>query len=120
MTKVEANRQLIIGYIILGIGIVLGFGLDYNSGIFPLLFGYMIWSTFWGYKLIYKRLKMNIIKHSKESPVVITSDSFLDYFHKVHQYKLLQELIIFFVCHIVGVFGGSIFMQYKLSKIAYF
>jgi hypothetical protein len=120
MTKIEAKRQLNIGYMILIIGVIIGFGFDNNSGISPLLFGYIVWSTYWGYKLLYKSLKKNLNNYTNSSPVHISSKDVFDYFHKVHQYRWLTELIIFFICYIVGVFGGSIFMQAKLSKIAYF
>ena len=116
MTKAEAKKQLIIGYIIFIIAFILGFSLDKKAGLPPLAVGYIVWSTFWGYKLLYKRLK----GYSTNTPVKISANGVFDYFQKVSHFRWVTELFFFFICYVVGNLGGSIYMQIKLSKIAYF
>ena len=120
MTKQLAVKLLNIGYVIFGISTFSGFFMDNHSIVFPFIFGYIIWSTYWGYKLLYKKLKVRMGNYSKNTPVHISTDNVFDYFHKVHQYKWFIKLVAIFICHIVGMFGGGIYMQYTLSKIAYF
>ena len=116
MTKTEAKRQLMIGYIIFVIGLFIGYSIQKSDVLSPLLIGYVCWSTFWGYKLLYRKIK----NYSITSPVHLSARSSFDYFKKVLSYKWFSELIIFIICYIVGNMGGSLFMQVKLSKIAYF
>lgn len=114
MTKKEATLQLNTGYIIFGVGIIIGFFLK-NINIPTLMIGYIIWSTYMGYKLLYKKIK----KISIGSPVHISTKNSFEYFQKLFQFKWVSELIIFFICYIVGNLGGSIYLQIKLSRIAY-
>lgn len=115
MTKKEASYQLNIGYMIFVIGVIIGLYIK-NINISTFMIGYIIWSTYMGYKLLYKRLKSISI----DSPVHISAKNSFEYFQKVFQFKWVSELIIFFICYIIGNLGGSIYLQFKLSKIAYF
>lgn len=116
MNREEAKKQLLTGYIVFAIGILIGFNLVKDKEYSPFLVGYVVWSTFWGYKLLYRKLK----SYSIESPVHISSRNLFDYFKKVLSYKWFSEILILTICYIVGNMGGSIYMQVKLSKIAYF
>lgn len=116
MNREEAKRQLLTGYIVFAIGVLIGYTFRKNNEYSPFLIGYVVWSTFWGYKLLYNKLKSFNIN----SPVHISSRNSFDYFKKVLSYKWFSEILILTICYIVGNMGGSIYMQIILSKKAYF
>jgi len=119
MTKQEARRQLNIGYLLFIIGVILGYALNITQ-ISPFGLGYLIWSTYWGYRLAYRPVKEFIYKLIYGTPVVITADSIRDVIDKAFEFNLIIEFILFIICYLIGALGGGIYMQIKLSRIAYF
>jgi len=119
MSKQEARSQLNMGYMLFIIGVIIGYAFQITQ-ISPFGLGYLIWSTYWGYRLAYKPIKEIIYRHMFKTPVVITAKSILDYIRKIHDFNLFIEAIMFFICYFVGALGGGIYMQIKLSRIAYF
>lgn len=121
MFKKEAQKQLNIGYALLLGGVVVGLGLDNKGGnntLNPLLFGYLFWSIYWGYKIAYRKVSMQFSKFFN-TPVHITARGTGDFFSKSIVYKLTSEFIKFWICYFIGALGGGIIQQVKLSKIAY-
>ncbi len=119
MTKQEARRQLNIGYLLFILGIIIGYAFHLKQ-ISPIGLGYLIWSTYWGYRLAYRPVKELIYHYLNRTPVTITANSIWDFWDKVHEFNLIMEFIMFFICYFVGALGGGIYMQIKLSRIAYF
>jgi hypothetical protein len=116
MNKEEARKQLLIGYLVFAVAVFIGFTFVDGNECSPFLIGYLIWSTFWGYKLSYFKLK----NFGNNSPVNINSKNSFDYLMKNIKYKWVSELLIFTICYIVGNMGRGIYMQIMLSKKAYF
>jgi hypothetical protein len=121
ITEIEINRdtaqrELFKGYIIFVVGMIIGYYFTNNHEFSPFLIAYAIWATFWGYKLLYKKLK----SFSLESPVHISTKSATQHFKQTLKYKVAYEIFTLGSCYIVGVMGGGIYMQIKLSYKAYF
>ena len=119
MTKLEARKQLNLGYIIFIIGFIFGIlihkKIEQNVFYSSLMFGYFSWATYWGYKIIYIK-----ISNFFYTPIHIEVRSIKDYFTKTIIFKYTIEFVKFWICYTIGAFGGGFFKQIQLSKIAYF
>jgi hypothetical protein len=112
----KAQRELFKGYMIFAVGMIVGYYFANNHELSPFLIAYVIWATFWGYKMLYKKLKSSNL----ESPVKLSTTSTSQHFKQTLKYKVAFEIFTLVTCYIVGVMGGGIYMQIKLSYKAYF
>lgn len=123
MIKDEARKQLNRGYIYLLAGFILGlfFLISYkiNDYFTSLLLGYISWSIYWGYKIYNSKISKHFSSFFN-APVHIEAKDTYDYFSKSISYKIFTEFIKFWICYLIGVFGGAIYKQIQLSRIAYF
>lgn len=115
MTKAEAQKQLIQGYILAGIGLIVGVILPNTSHnpkpVFaPLLFAYTFWATYWGVKIMYPLVKSYF-------DVPVGSMELWDAIAK-RRTKMFWTLgVTLILGYFVGVFGGGIYKQVRLMAI---
>ncbi|OGU85862.1 MAG: hypothetical protein A2279_07280 [Stygiobacter sp. RIFOXYA12_FULL_38_9] len=114
MNKKKAQRLLFIGYVFALIGCLVGFSSKFHNSVFVVLItGYLFWSCYWGWVLTYKKVK-----------------SFFNGMHtfgetlpQLFKNHLLKELAIYCIILciglVIGSFGGSVYMQIKLTPVAY-
>lgn len=118
MNKKKAIKQLNFGYVLFISGIFLGVlihqKIGLNAFVSAFIWGYFFWSIFWGYKIFNPK-----ISSFSNSPVHIKANGTRDYIMKNIVFKITLEFIRFWICYFVGAFGGAIYKQIQLSKIAY-
>lgn len=115
ISKEIARTQLFIGYIFAAIGFAIGASNDiYNNPIFSIfMVGYLIWGVYWGYQIVSKPI------HGFFGQMIVIEDNMFKLFFEYIMKKLIILGLIISVGFIVGTFGGAIYMQIKLSMIAY-
>lgn len=115
MTKAEAQKKLIQGYILAGIGLIVGVILPNTASnpkpVFaPLLFAYTFWATYWGVKIMYPLVKSYF-------DVPVGSMELWDAIAK-RRTKMFWTLgVTLTLGCLVGVFGGGIYKQVRLMVI---
>ena len=115
ISKETARNQLFIGYIFAAIGFALGASNDiYNNPILSfILIGYIIWGVYWGYRIVSKPI------NDFFSNLIVFEDNLFKLFFEYILKKLIILGIILSIGFVVGTLGGAIYMQIKLSQIAY-
>ncbi len=118
MNSQEAQRILNIGYIIFGIGLIVGsFFNQYGSMLLSaLMTAYIFWSMFWGIRI----MKKHFYSFFNFQGLHIGVRNIFELLFLNIGLKIILFILFIFVSYVVGVFGGAIFMQIKLSRIAYF
>jgi len=115
ITKEAARNQLLIGYVFA----VIGFFIGANNNLYgnPILsffmIGYLLWSIYWGYKIVSLPIQDFFGK------MIAIEDNLFKLFFEHILKKLIIFGIIIFIGIFVGTFGGAIYKQIKLSLIAY-
>lgn len=115
MTKPQAQKQLIQGYILASIGLIIGVILPNTPSspkpVFaPLLFAYTFWATYWGIKIMYP-----LVKGYFDVPV--DSIELWDAIAK-RRTKMFWTLgVTLALGCLVGMFGGGLYKQISLMRI---
>lgn len=115
-SKEEARRQLNWGYFYIACGFLFAIFSNSPKGS-SLFWAYLLWSVYWGYNIISQPFDDFF---RKNTPIHLTAINADDYVNKTIKFKysmLLKKMLwgLFF-----GIFGGAIYKQFTLSKIAYF
>lgn len=115
ISKEEARKKLLIGYVFAGLGIIIGSSYDVydNPFLSLILIGYFVWSGYWGFSIVYKPI------NSFFSNMIVIEDNLYKLFLEFIMKKLIVLSIILAIGLIVGSIGGAVYMQITLSRIAY-
>jgi hypothetical protein len=115
MTKEKARNQLLIGYIFAGIGFAIGANNDiYQNPLLSFFFiGYAFWGAYWGWLILYKPISDFF------SRMIVFEDNLYKLFIKFILKRLIVYGLILSLGIVIGTCGGAIWMQIKLSQIAY-
>lgn len=115
ISKEEARKKLLIGYVFAGLGIIIGSSYDVydNPFLSLILIGYFVWSGYWGFSIVYKPI------NSFFSNMIVIEDNLYKLFIEFIMKKLIVLSIILAIGLIVGSIGGAVYMQITLSSIAY-
>ncbi len=115
ITKEQARTQLLIGYLFAGIGFAIGANNDiYHNAAFSIFFiGYVFWSGYWGFRIAYKPISDFFAN------MIVLEANLAKLFLVFIMKRLIVYGIILCAGLIIGIFGGAIYMQVKLSPIAY-
>lgn len=119
MNRALAKKWLNWGYAFFMIGFFIGLKLPDVTGDKPagmsVFLGYVFWSAYWGYRIIY-----NPFNRFFDGQVLYPTDSAYDFVHHHIRFKYQMFIIKLLIGAFVGFWGGAIYQQFKLSKIAYF
>jgi len=115
ITKEKARSQLLIGYVFAGIGFFIGAYNDiYHNPIFSIFFiGYVFWGGYWGWLMLHK----SIIDFF--SRMIVFENNLYKLFIEFIIKRLIVYGIILSLGLVIGTCGGAVYMQLKLSLIAY-
>lgn len=115
ISKEEARKKLLIGYIFASFGLIIGSSYyEYDNKFLSfILIGYFVWSGYWGFSIVYNPISTFF------SNIIVFEDNLYKLFIEFILKKLIVLSIILAISIIVGSFGGAVYMQITLSSIAY-
>jgi hypothetical protein len=115
MTKVEAIRQLNIGYALAAIGFVFGAiatnEIKQNFLFSGLIMSYAFWGIYWGFRIVNQPIK----NFFAGVFIMETSIPKLIWNHLI--YKLTMFAITFIIAYFIGLLGGGIYKQITLMQV---
>lgn len=115
MIKVEAQRQLKMGYVFAIIGFIIGVisyeTLRENIFLSGLIIAYAFWGTYWGFRIVTKPI------HKFFAGTFLVETSIPKLIWKHILFKLTIFGITFFLAYFIGLLGGGIYKQVTLMNL---
>lgn len=117
MNKSEARSQLNWSYFYILLGLISSFFYPFSVSNDTLGWIYIVWSAYWGYRII--NTPFNDFFY-KNTPIHINAKNADDYIDKTILFKESMFFKKVLWGFFLGMFGGAIYRQIRLSIIAYF
>lgn len=118
MSKQQAIVQLNWSYFYILLGFISSFFYPFSISGDSASWIYIVWSAYWGYRIIND--PFNDFFYNKTTPVHLNSKDADDYVDKAIVFKYSMFLKKVFWGFFLGMLGGAIYKQIRLSMIAYF